>query len=145
MTKRVLLAAAFCAAALTTGAGAAHAQACGQPDEVPAELFDTYVELLAAWFPLDEAQCDKLAKDALATCRRAVSAEAGCWAQLVKGVTKGGKVACKAQGPDEDECNAAVFAEIGGAEVAIEASELEGHVACEAEAASFRSFCLNPF
>lgn len=145
MTKRVLLAAAFCVAAATIGAGEARAQACGLPDETPAVVFSTYVDLLAGLYPLDEAECEKIAAGALATCHKAVTAEVACWKQALKGLAKGVKVGCGAQGPDEAECNDALGAEIGGAESSLVDAELEGHELCEVAAETHFLFCLNPF
>jgi hypothetical protein len=144
MTKRVLLAAAF-AAALLSAAGEARAQACGQPDDVPQSLFDTYNEVIGGLFPLDEPECEKIAKDVLATCHKGVSAEVACWNHVIKGIGKGIKVGCKAQGPDEAECLLVLGAELGGAELSLEQAALDGHADCEDGAETFYFFCQNPF
>lgn len=145
VTKRMLLAAAFCVAVATIGAGEARAQACGLPDETPALVFNTYVDLLGGLYPLDEAECERIASGALATCHKAVSAEVSCWKQVFKGLAKGTKVGCGAQGPDEAECNEALGDEIGGGEISLEDAELEGHELCEVAADTHYLFCQNPF
>lgn len=145
MTKRMLLAAAFCVAAATIGAGEARAQACGVPDDTPAAVINTYADLLGGLFPLDEAECEKIGAGFLATCHKTVSAEVACWKQVIKGLAKGVKVGCGAQGPDEAECNEVLGAELGGAEISLENAELEGHADCEVGADTFYFFCLNPF
>jgi hypothetical protein len=145
MTMQVLLAAAFCAAALWIGPGEAHAQSCGQPDEVPQSLFDAYADVIGGLFPLDEAECERIATGALATCHKGVSAEVACWNKVIKGIGKGVKVGCKAQGPDEAECNLVLGAELGGAELSLQQAEDDGHEACEVGGETFYFFCLNPF
>jgi hypothetical protein len=145
MTKRVLLAAAFSAAALLSAAGEARAQACGQPDDVPQSLFDTYNEAIGGLFPLDEPECEKIAASTLATCHKGVAAEVACWNQVIKGIGKGIKVACKAQGPDEAECLLVLGAELAGAELSLAQSEADGHEDCEVGADTFYLFCQNPF
>ena len=145
MTKRLLRAAAFCAAALLGAAGEARAQSCGLPDDVPASLFDAYADVIGGLLPLGQAECEKIAKDALATCQKAVSAEVACWEQAIKGLAKGVKVGCKAQGPDEEECKALLGAELAGAILSLQAAELEGREDCELGGETFYFFCLNPF
>ena len=145
MTNRVLIAAAFCAAALLGAAGEARAQSCGLPDDVPQSLFDAYNDVIGGLFPLDEPECDKIAKDVLATCHKAVATEVACWNHVIKGIGKGAKVGCKAQGPDEAECLMVLGAELGGAELSLQQAALDGHEACEVGADTFYFFCQNPF
>ena len=58
---------------------------------MPASLLDTY-RPVGGLFPLDEAECEKIAAGTLATCQEAVSAEVPCWKQVIKGLAKGVKV-----------------------------------------------------
>ena len=108
-------------------------------------MFDAYADVIGGLLPLGEAECEKIAKDTLATCQKAVSAEVACWEQVIKGLAKSVKVGCKAQGPDEDECNTVLGAELAGAILSLQAAELEGRVDCEVGADTFYFFCQNPF
>jgi hypothetical protein len=128
---------------IVLGAGEARAQSCAIPDEVPAAVYDAYVELLAPGLPLEIPACDALAKGALSACHKAVSASTRCWKGIGKGLAKGAKTTCKEQGPDEELCFQGTGAQLANLQSNVEASEAAGHAACDADAEAFWAFCVD--
>jgi hypothetical protein len=130
------------AAALGIGAGEARAQACAIPDDVAAEVYLAYVELLGEGFPMPEPACERVTKGATSTCHRTVSAAARCWKGVERGLRKGARTTCQEQGASEQACFDFTAGELENLQSNVEASAAEGHAACDAGAEAFRSACL---
>jgi len=125
-------------------AGRAEAQACAVPDDVPAELYDAYLDLLGPGFPFaDPSACEKLTKGALSACQQSVSSSVRCWKGLIKRLAKGAKTTCQEQGPEEEACFEGTGANLAGQIQGVAASEADGRVACEEIAETFFDFCIN--
>jgi hypothetical protein len=131
-------------AGILIGAGEARAQeACAIPAEVPAPVYDVYVELLSPGLPMELPACDALAKGALAACHKAVSAAVRCWTSVGKALAKGAKTTCNEQGDQEPLCFEATEGWLLGLQSNVEASEAAGHAACDADAVGFWAFCID--
>jgi len=144
MKARWMAGAVLVGAALLAGAGEAHAQACGIPDEVPEKVYEeVFLETLGEGFPMPEAACERLTKTVVSTCHKAVSAIAKCWQGVGKGLGKGAKTTCSEQGVGEEACSNFTAAEVAGMAAAVESSAADGHAACDLGAELFQSYCLN--
>jgi hypothetical protein len=97
------------AAALLFVAGSAFAQddGCVDPAVVPEAVFFHYIQFVGGdFFPMDEDECEKIVKLALASCHKAVTDAANCTDHIFDGIGKAGRLACKgskAPGPCKDE------------------------------------------
>ena len=144
MKARWMAGAVLVGAALLAGAGEAHAQACGVPDDVPEKVYEeVFLETLGEGFPMPEAACERLTKTVVSTCHKAVSAIARCWQGVGKGLAKGAKTTCPEQGIAEQACFEFTADELAGMEGAVESSEADGHALCDAGAPLFSNYCLN--
>lgn len=141
MNVRWTLGALLVAAAMGIGASEARAQSCAIPDDVPAEVYDAYIDLLGPGFPMSFSACDKLVKNVVSTCHKSVAAAARCWGGLAKGLAKGAKTTCPEQGGDEGPCFEGTGAQILNLRSNVEASESDGHAECDAGAPQLRGWC----
>lgn len=118
--------------ALMLGAGEARAQACGDIDDQPEEVFDEFVDNLGIFFGGEnEEMCEKIVKAAVAACHKAVSESAACQSSLVGSVLKGSKAAC-ATSKGQSACNDEFKDGAAGAKNAIEAEADDTHEVCDA-------------
>jgi hypothetical protein len=126
-------------------AGSANAQACGDLDEVPQEVYAGYVELLADLFPLPSGVCDKLSRGTVASCHRAVSTNTSCIGALIRGVAKAGRTACGAQAAGQEECIDQLEQFLTNAQSSVDSRAREAHEECDAETGpQLWSICFGP-
>jgi hypothetical protein len=134
--------AALVVAGMLLGASESRAQeACAIPDQVPAPVYDAYLELLGLGFPMNASACDKLTKGVVSACHKSVSAATRCWKGVGKGLAKGAKTTCNEQGEEEPLCLGFTGDWLENLQGNVEASEAEGHASCDTGAPVFRGYC----
>ena len=68
-------------------------------------------------------------------------AAARSWKGVVKGLGKGARTTCQEQGDEEPLCFEGAGVQIGNLQSNVDASQENGHTACDAEAPAFPGYC----
>lgn len=123
---------AVLAAALAGGGAPPPPVPCGFPDEQPEQVFGVYLTQLSEAFPLDEASCAKLVKNAIGACHRAVSDSASCLDHVVGGLFKGTKIACGSS-VDPAACVDSAKQDSEDARAGFDERSAVGHALCDGE------------
>ena len=142
MAWRGIGGAVLVAFALTAGEARAQ-EACAVPGDVPADVYDQYLDLLGEGFPMDAAPCERLTKTVVSSCHKSVTASTRCWGGLLKSLRKAAKTTCAEQGDEEEACLVGTGNNLAGGEAAVESSSEDGHGLCDAGGEEFLFACLN--
>jgi hypothetical protein len=124
---------------------AAHAQqSCGDISEQPETVYSDMLDILAGYFPIEDAGvCGKIVKAAVGACHRAVADAEGCLGNLVGSTLKAAKSACGTTS-DPSACTADAKEQAEASETGVGVLADEAHAVCDGEfAESFSEACLS--
>ena len=91
-------------AALALAPAPAHAEICGDFDDIADDLLDFYLEEFDVFFGLSEKTCDEMVKTFTATCTTKVKDAAKCWDGLFKSLPKAAKPPCNESAQNPSSC-----------------------------------------
>lgn len=121
---------------LLAGSARAQFEECVQPSSVPANLFDTIIEVASFDFgALDESVCQKITNKGVSTCKSQVKAAAKCFNRSLDASYEISIKQCNQleDSTDRSECKAGVKTNKQEGKDEVETDKQEGLAECEGE------------